>query len=113
MRYVAFLDILGFKGLLKSLSQSKTKDYIADFSAVVYSIFHKYNPDLITGFIVSDSLVLHTNNVNQEALEELVKLVIEICQCEFSINSILMRGAIAKGSFDRMPAVELPNYKSN
>ena len=50
MRYVAFLDILGFKSLLESLSQSKAKDYIAHFSAVVYSIFHKLKMETIGGW---------------------------------------------------------------
>ena len=87
--YVAFLDILGFKGLLKSYSQRKAKNFIAESSSVIYSVFQRYNPDVVNGFIVSDSLVLHTNECNENALKEIVNLITEICQREFSENSIL------------------------
>ena len=39
MKYVAFLDILGFKEKLRNLSQDEAKKYIGDFSEIVYSIF--------------------------------------------------------------------------
>lgn len=43
------------------------------------------------------------------ALEELLIIIDQICKKEFSENKILIRGAIAKGEFERMPAVELTN----
>ncbi len=62
-KYVAFLDILGFKNKLKRISQENAKNYIKAFSTTIYKIF-QYNNQLnsrkINGFIVSDSVILYT-----------------------------------------------------
>lgn len=115
MKYVAFLDILGFKNKLGSLDQGQARTFISDFSRTVYDIFHYYygysdhNDKKINGYIVSDSIILNTKDTNQESLEELISMVNEICKKEFIQNGILIRGAIAKGEFDKMPASELSN----
>ncbi len=113
-KYVAFLDILGFKNKLKEFSQENAKNYIKAFSTTIYKIF-QYNNQLnsrkINGFIVSDSVILYTSNVSDKILNELIHIVEEICREEFSQNGIIMRGAIAKGEFDNVPAVELPELK--
>lgn len=113
-KYVAFLDILGFKNKLKEFSQENAKNYIKAFSTTIYKIF-QYNNQLnsrkINGFIVSDSVILYTSNVSNKILNELIHIVEEICREEFSQNGIIMRGAIAKGEFDIIPAVELPKLQ--
>lgn len=110
MKYVAFLDILGFKNKLKQLPQNQAKDFIGDFSSTVYKIFRN-QPKKTNGYIVSDSIVLSTNDASQTSLIELANVVETICQKEFSENGILIRGAIAKGEFDEMPAKELPHLQ--
>ena len=110
MKYVAFLDILGFKNKLKKMAQHDAKWFIGGFSSTVYSVFQRFNKE-VNGFIVSDSVILHTNNVSVQALSELMKIVDEICKKEFSENGILIRGAIAKGEFDTIPATELPKLQ--
>ncbi len=110
MKYVAFLDILGFKNKLAQIPQHEAKNFIGDFSSTVYSVFQQ-QPENINGFIVSDSIVLSTNDVMQESLIALVNTVQIICREEFSQNGILIRGAIAKGEFDDMPAKELSNLQ--
>lgn len=113
-KYVAFLDILGFKNKLKEFSQENAKNYIKAFSTTIYKIF-QYNNQLnsrkINGFIVSDSVILYTSNVSNKILNELIHIVEEISREEFSQNGIIMRGAIAKGEFDNIPAVELPKLQ--
>ena len=114
-KYVAFLDILGFKNKLESLDQNQAQKFISNFSRTVYNIFNsysycsEYNGKKIYGYIVSDSIILNTNNSSQESLEELISMINKICREEFIQNGILIRGAIAKGEFDRMPALELSN----
>ena len=49
MKYVAFLDILGFKNKLKQLPQNEAKGFIGDFSSTVYSIF-QWQLGKINGF---------------------------------------------------------------
>lgn len=112
MKYVAFLDILGFKRRLKSLSQQEAKDYIANYSGEVYSVLQKTR-NKVNGFIVSDSILLYTDDVTLDALNSLVGIVTEVSESEFSNYGILIRGAIAKGEFDRMPAIELPKLQKH
>lgn len=110
MKYVAFLDILGFKNKLMAIHQENAINFIGDFSSTVYAIF-KQRQGNIKGLIVSDSIVLSSNDVAQASLVSLVNVVQTICREEFSQNGILIRGAIAKGEFDDMPAKELPNLQ--
>lgn len=111
LKYLAFLDILGFKARLKELGQTESERYISRFSSTVYSVFCGANKRLIEGFIVSDSIVLNTTDTSIQSLRELIRVIDEICKREFSSNSILIRGAIAKGNFESMPAVGLSNLR--
>ena len=109
MKYVAFLDILGFKEKLRNLSQDEAKKYIGDFSEIVYSIFKDSERDSVKGYIVSDSIILHTVDTTKKSLGLLIYLIEKICREEFSKQGILIRGAIAKGEFNDIPAKELKN----
>lgn len=122
MKYVAFLDILGFKNKLKELGQEKGVEYIECYSSVVYRVFSRYNRSVeekknvqnqnkIKGFVVSDSVVLYSDGSDSNTLSELIGIIVELCREEFNQNSILIRGAIAKGNFDRILAEELHNLK--
>ena len=108
MKYIAFLDILGFKSKMKSLNHNEIKDYIGNFSSTIYNIFKDYKDSSINGYIVSDSIILYTNNDDLCALYNILELVDIICRNEFRNNGILIRGGLAKGDFDDMPATELP-----
>ena len=119
MKYVAFLDILGFKNTLKTLGQERSIEYIESYSRIVYQVFSRYNRDdewqnvekKINGFVVSDSVVLYTNDTMKESLSDLLDIIVDLCREEFCRNSILIRGAIAKGEFNKIPAVELKNLQ--
>lgn len=107
VKYVAFLDILGFKNKIRGLQPGKAKDFIFDFSGTIFNIFMKENSNnKINGYIVSDSVILYSSDDSKDSLEALIKLTGEICKNEFIDNNILMRGAIAKGEFDKVPAEE-------
>ena len=110
MKYVAFLDILGFKNKLKGLSQNEARSFMGKFSSIVYHDFQVKSEE-INGLVVSDSVILSTKDVKQDSLKSLVNLVLLICKDEFAQNGILLRGAIAKGEFDEMPARELKNLR--
>ena len=103
MKYVVFLDILGFKNKLRTLKYKIVKDFIANFSATIYKIFKKKNlSNKVNGYIVSDSIILYSSDIREESLVALIELIVEICRSEFTQNGILIRGAIAKGEFDRI-----------
>ena len=112
MKYVAFLDILGFKKKIRGLQPKEAKDLIFDFSGTIFNIFMKENSNnKINGYIVSDSVILYSNDDSKDSLEALIKLTGEICKNEFIDNNILMRGAIAKGEFDKVPAKEISSLE--
>lgn len=111
MKYVAFLDILGFKEALKKMKQSEAAEYISKFSSTAYDEWKKKQPALLEGYIVSDSFIIYSKSVSEDSLRELLLLVDSICKKEFSENSILIRGAIARGNFERIPAKELASLK--
>lgn len=122
MKYVAFLDILGFKDRIRGLQPEEAKKLIRAFSQTIFDIFKKKNSDKensdkensnkensndkIKGYIVSDSVILYSEDDKKDSLEALIKLTREICEKEFIDNNILIRGAIEKGEFDKVPAEE-------
>lgn len=108
-KYVAFLDILGFKSKLKQLGQFAAKQYISTFSSTAFHEWQSFQPKLVEGYIVSDSFIIYSKNTTRAALIEMLTIIDRICKKEFSENKILIRGAIAKGEFERMPAMELSN----
>lgn len=111
MKYVAFLDILGFKSVLNNMKQVQATQYIANFSTTAYLEWEKMSSHLLEGYIVSDSFIIYSHNTSENALYELLQVVGNICKSEFSMNSILIRGAIASGDFDRIEAKELATLK--
>lgn len=108
MRYVAFLDILGFKETLKNLEHDDAIKYIKDFASLVYNKFSKVEPNRkVKGYIFSDSIILYTTDIKNESLLALINLIRDICRDEFEVNKVLLRGGLARGPFDKVPASEL------
>lgn len=109
MKYVAFLDILGYKNKLKKLNHNQAKKYISDFSTVAYTEWTSSDTTYVSGYIVSDSFIINTTNTTNVSLFQLLSVVKRICEQEYTINGIMVRGAIAKGNFDNMAAREISN----
>lgn len=112
MKYVAFLDILGFKSKLNTFStHDKAINYISRFSSIVYKEFVKLKAtNNVKGYIISDSVILYSTNIEPKSLMNLMNLINNICRAAFKAN-ILIRGGLAKGDFDRVPASELENLE--
>lgn len=113
-KYVVFIDILGFKGKLKRLKQPEAEKFIENFSTMLYGEWKKqkcHNNNLIKGFIVSDSVIIHTMDTSMEALDTLLKITIAVSKRAFQGQSILLRGAIAKGDFRHLEAVSFENLQ--
>ena len=114
MKYVAFLDVLGFKELLKGINQDEAEQFISTLSALLYKIWDEKHAQIsknINGYIVSDSVIVYTNNDKPEALQELMDYVIEVCKRSFVEQSILFRCGIAKGSFNHLSAYSFENLQ--
>ena len=49
-KYVAFLDILGFKEKLKKLKQQDAKSFIGRFSTTAFEQWENMSPTLVEGY---------------------------------------------------------------
>ena len=112
MKYVAFLDILGFKSKLNNFkNHDDAVEFIRKFSNIVYMKFKSLDTsDSLKGFIVSDSVILYSEDDQRESLVKLMNLIKDICRAAFKAN-ILIRGGLTKGEFDKVPAEELKNLE--
>ena len=54
MKYVAFLDILGFKERLKKATHADAQTYIQQFSSIIYKNFQRLGNNRINGYVFSD-----------------------------------------------------------
>lgn len=114
MKYVAFLDVLGFKQTLKSLNQDNAEQFISELSSLLYRIWDEKNAQKsqhINGYIVSDSIIVYTNNDKPCALQELLEYILEVCKRAFIEQSILFRCGIAKGDFNYLKAHSFENLQ--
>lgn len=111
MKYVAFLDILGFKNKLGTLSQYEAAEFIGSFSTTAFHQWESETISKLNGYIVSDSFIIYSKDTSIESLKELIEVVTNICKKEFANNSILLRGAIAKGPFEKLEAKEISTLK--
>lgn len=114
MKYVAFLDILGFKSTLDKMNQETAQNFIMRFSKTIFQVFQSFEEKKafkVKGYIVSDSLVLYSGDSSEKALVNLIEVVETICRDEYIQNNILIRGGIAKGDFARIKASGLINLE--
>ena len=51
-KYVAFLDILGFKEKLKKLKQQDAKSFIGRFSTTAFEQWEDMSPTLVEGYYI-------------------------------------------------------------
>lgn len=93
-RYVAFLDIMGFKDkVARNTHDSILKD-LRDLSEFISSIM-AYNTNFA---MFSDSLLFFTDGENQDEIVTLAELLKKV-MCYATSRGIPLKGAIAKGTF--------------
>lgn len=115
-KYVAFIDILGFKNYVKSHSQEESISRIGEFSEIVYGKFLNYrvvnNRDVnneIQGVVFSDGAVIFVKS-NQKNLEKILELCLDVMKEAFQ-KEIMLRCGFAKGQCDDLPVRELCNLE--
>lgn len=114
MKYVAFLDVLGFKKLLKGYNQYEAERFITSLSFLLYKIWeekHAQESKNINGYIVSDSIIVYTNDDKPKALGELLDYIIEVSKRAFIEQSVLFRCGIAKGEFNQLKSHSFENLQ--
>ncbi|MBR2876932.1 MAG: hypothetical protein IKC01_07330, partial [Clostridia bacterium] len=114
MKYVAFLDVLGFKKALQKYNQFEAEKFISSLSSLLYRIWDEKNAqesNNINGYIVSDSIIVYTNDDKPQALEELLDYLLEVSKRAFTELSILFRCGVAKGEFNHIRAHSFDNLQ--
>ncbi len=113
--YFAFLDILGFRGLVRNNSHAELVDLykrLVNFPVEFYTKYHKesqdakkerlkeyFNPTDLKLVNISDSIMLWTKNSRESSLIELVSAVKMLMQISISVG-IPLRGAIVRGDIE-------------
>lgn len=93
IRYVAFIDILGFKNIIKKSEKKENEIQYIEKAIDIFKSFTNEDSFIVTQF--SDSVVISTKD-SEDDFQKLLK-----CLLEISIKSIgiwyLLRGGITKG----------------
>lgn len=109
--FVAFLDISGFKELMK---QEKAQIAIDVFYQAGYDVLSS-NQDSLAGVFVSDCGIVFASNETDSEFQKLNKLLIAVK----SINDVMLekkfmlKTSIAYGQFNYRDKIELQNIRKN
>jgi len=114
-RYVAFLDLLGFKGQVASKTQEESEEMIVEFANTVHSVWERYNKgrkqELIKAMLASDSVIVYTLEQAPEELDLLLQFSLTLMREIFEQDENLLRGAISKGGFMEVRNPGTRNFK--
>lgn len=114
MRYVAFIDTLGFKNKLQNMSHDNARELIRSFNREIFRVWRKlgYNNDQdIKGRTFSDSLIIYTLDVDISHLKKLINFLIEIYRVSILRCDLALRGGVAIGDYDDIKAIEFENLE--
>lgn len=112
MRYVAYIDTLGFKNLINKGSHSDAVAVIKLFNQTIYNLWREQNLDgdnSIKGRTFSDSIIIHTENDSNEQLSKLLTFILKLYKKSIILCDLPLRGGLAFGEYDDIKAVEFDN----
>ena len=95
-RFVAFLDIMGFKDRVARTNHAQLLDQLTNFNREITSYIGKYKNSEIQLAQFSDSIVLFSNDTTSISLQTLAEVTRGIMQTAINLQ-IPMKGAIAQG----------------
>lgn len=95
-RFVAFLDIMGFKERVARTNHNKLLTQLTKFNRDIAGYIAKYKNTEIQLAQFSDSIVLFSNNTTQSSLKTLADVTRSIMQTAIK-QQIPIKGAIAQG----------------
>lgn len=114
MKYVAFVDTLGFKQRITSISHEEAVEVISQFNQSVYDLWREMNlnnDETIKGRTFSDSFIIHsTGNSNQE-LEKILNFLIRLYKISITKSDLPLRGGLAVGNYEDIRATEFDNLQ--
>jgi len=114
MKYVAFIDTLGFKQRISQISHEGAVNIIRLFNQTVFDLWREYNLDRdnsIRGRTFSDSIIIHSRGESIEELEKILKFLMQLYKASIINCDLPLRGGLAFGEFDDLQAVEFDNLQ--
>lgn len=114
MKYVAFIDTLGFKQRIAKISHDEAIELIRLFNNTVFNLWKEFNLDQetsIRGRTFSDSIIIHSRGDSIEELEKILKFLVKLYKTSITSCDLPLRGAIALGEFDDLQAVDFINLQ--
>lgn len=114
MKYVAFIDTLGFKQQLLGISHEDAKSLIQKFNQEIYRLWSElgyHNDATIKGRTFSDSLVIFTEGTTIEQLRKLINFLVRLYRASLVECGLPLRGGIAVGEYDDIQATEFSNLQ--
>lgn len=114
MKIVAFVDTLGFKQKISTISHLEAKEVIKSFNSEIYQLWQRLNFDQdnsIHGQTFSDSLIIYTDDDSDISLGKILTFLTEIYRISITKCDLPLRGGISIGDFDRIPATNFDNLQ--
>jgi len=114
MRYVAFIDTLGFKQRITKISHEEAVEVIRHFNQTVYNLWSEMGLDIdetIKGRTFSDSVIIHSRGDSEQELKKILNFLIRLYKESIIKCDLPLRGGLAIGNFDDIQAVEFKNLQ--
>lgn len=114
MKYVAFIDTLGFKQRITKISHKEAVEVIRHFNQIIYNLWREMGLDsdnTIKGRTFSDSVIIHSRGDSTQELKKILNFLIRIYKESITKCDLPLRGGLAIGNFDDIRAVEFDNLQ--
>jgi len=114
MKYVAFIDTLGFKQRVNEVPHEEAKNIIRGFNQSVFNLWRERNLNhdhSIKGRTFSDSIIIHSEGDSIHELSKIIDFLVELYRISIVECDLPLRGGIAIGDYDDIQAVELDNLQ--
>ena len=114
MKYVAFIDTLGFKQRINSISHEEAVEVIRQFNQSVYNLWSEMNLDndeSIKGRTFSDSFIIHSRSNTIEELDKILKFLIRLYKISITNSDLPLRGGLAIGNYADIRATQFNNLQ--
>ena len=114
MKYVAYIDTLGFKQRINSISHEEAVEVINNFNSAINNLWTKSNLHIgnsVRARTFSDSIIIHSESDSLDELDKIINFIIELYKVSIIQCNLPLRGGIAFGEFDDFKAVESNNLQ--
>lgn len=114
MKYVAFIDTLGFKQRITKVTHEQAVEVIRLFNQTIFDLWRELELDRdndIRGRTFSDSIIIHSEGESIQELEKILIFLMKLYKISITNCDLPLRGGLAFGDYDDLQAVEFQNLQ--